>query len=175
MCLLCDPPPPAWAELVVWANAARGERAMTAPRLIAANVLTIELLPNLSMDAFRTEGVQNARFRNGLSMGDFAHCLGLSAHVHRPVYAEFLPGDEPAQVGGHAVVSGVLVFERGRNSVGPDIVWTPARASDRVRPRRVPSRFLGLASQANALITLIMPPAPWRFIVGASACQRRGR
>ena len=62
MCLLCDPPPPAWAELVVWANAARGERAMTAPRLIAANVLTIELLPNLSMDAFRTEGVQNARF-----------------------------------------------------------------------------------------------------------------
>ena len=58
MCLLCDPPPPAWAEL--WAIAARGDRAMTAPRLIAANDLTIELLPNLSMVPFLTEGAQNA-------------------------------------------------------------------------------------------------------------------
>ena len=45
MWLLWDPPPPAWAELVVSASAARGERAMTAPRPIAANVLTIQMLP----------------------------------------------------------------------------------------------------------------------------------
>ena len=44
-CRLCDPPPPAWAELVVWAIAAMGESAMTAPRPIAASLFTMETSP----------------------------------------------------------------------------------------------------------------------------------
>ena len=78
-------------------------------------------------------------------MGAFAYCLRLSAHVHPAVYAEFLPGDKAAQ-GRKQVEDGVAV---GTSSDQPP--------------------------ESMTLITLTMPPAPLRFMGGASVRRRRGR